>query len=51
MNDKQWETFFDLMDKIINMPNMTATEKAEMVRVKAEEHNVNLEEFATYCDE
>ena len=48
MNDKQWETFFDLMEKIISMPNMSANEKIAEFRSKAQEFDANLEEFAGY---
>ena len=46
MSDKQWEQFFDLMDNIINMPGMSANEKAAEILRRTEEHDVNISEFA-----
>lgn len=51
MSDREWEKFFELMGKIINLPNLTAMEKAALVREKAEQYasGNDLEEFATYA--
>lgn len=50
MNEKQWETFFDLMEKIVNGPG-TANEKIATFRAKAEEYAANVEEFACYLSD
>jgi hypothetical protein len=34
MTEKQWETFFDLVDRIVDMEGMTANEKASLFRDK-----------------
>jgi hypothetical protein len=35
MTEREWDTFFDLLRKIINLPGKSADEKAEEVRDQA----------------
>lgn len=53
MTDRQWETFFSLLDQIVQMPGKTASEKAEILKEKAEEHGstTNLEELGAWMAE
>ncbi len=54
MNDKEWEKLFDLIEKAINLPGLTAKEKGEEIRSRAKGlyQDVNLEEFiATAADD
>ena len=39
MKDSEWTKFFDLVRKIINQPDMTAGEKTEALKNKAEEND------------
>lgn len=53
MSEKQWELFFDLMNKIVNLPGLSADEKKAMVQKHAAENSaeIDLGEFAFYCEE
>lgn len=50
MSDKQWEVFFELMGKIVNMEDMSANEKITLFQRKATEYGseTDLSEFASY---
>lgn len=52
MSDKEWETFFNLLNKIVDMPGKTQAEKLALVKSEAGLHGgdteMNLEEFAAW---
>lgn len=50
MNPNQWITLFALIEKVVNLPDMTANEKAELLKQKAEEQGATemLDEFSAY---
>lgn len=50
MLEHEWEMFFELLEKIVDMPNMTANEKAELVKEKADEEggDLALNEFTAW---
>lgn len=50
MNTKQWEQFFALLCKIVDMPGMAFSDKAEEVikRAKSENCSDALEEFVSW---
>lgn len=52
MTRREWETFFELLEKIVNMEGKTATEKGEEVRAHAREEGEaaesNLSEFMAW---
>ncbi len=47
MTDREWAKLFDLINKAINLPDMSAGEKGALIRAKAEENGASgdLEEF------
>lgn len=47
MSEKHWATFFELLDKIVDLPGLSANEKAEKVRAMAAAHGsqASLSEF------
>lgn len=51
MNDKEWEQFFELLEKIVDL-EMSVGEKVALVKSKANENGetaeMNLEEFAAW---
>lgn len=49
MTDTEWEKFFTLLRKVINLPKKTANEKAAELKSEAEYHNAegDLEEFVS----
>lgn len=53
MSDKEWERFFDLMEKIVNHDGLAANEKASAVRAKAVEtgNETSFEEFTGWFAE
>jgi co-chaperonin GroES (HSP10) len=53
MTDKEWEKFFDLMGKVVNLEGLSANEKAAEVRAQAVKSGdeVNLEEFTGWFAE
>lgn len=50
MNPNQWITLFSLIEKVTNLPDMTANEKAALLRQKAAEQGATetLDEFSAY---
>jgi hypothetical protein len=50
MSELEWEKFFELIDKIVDMPDKTASEKGEIIRRKAEVWCGSLEEFVALAD-
>lgn len=54
MNDKDWGRFFDLVEKVVSMPGLSANEKADLTAEKAREFGAEswYEELLAYhaCD-
>ena len=53
MSDKEWEKFFELIDKIIDLPGVSANERGALIREKASENGseTNLQEFCSVAAE
>lgn len=53
MSEKQWETFFDLMSRIVDLPGLSANEKRAEVRRQAADNGADgdLSEFGYYCSD
>jgi hypothetical protein len=53
LTDTEWDTFFDLMDKAINIGGLTAYEKRDLFREMAEQRQseMTLDEFCAECEE
>lgn len=54
MTAKDWERFFDYLDRIVNADLPTVDDKIQMVKEQAEEHHngqENLEEFTSWIFE
>ena len=49
MNEREWDKLFEFIEKAINLPNLTAQEKADKIREEAfaRAQDNNLEEFIT----
>jgi hypothetical protein len=51
MDEKEWDTFFDLLEKVVNL-EMPVYEKTQLVSDKAEERGeaaeMSLEEFTAW---
>lgn len=52
MNENEWDTFFGLLEKIVDLPNLSHDEKKDLVMSKASERGDNfemcLEEFTSW---
>lgn len=48
MSEKEWDKLFDLIEKAVNLPGMSAGEKAAEIKSQAEarDQTTNLDEFA-----
>jgi hypothetical protein len=53
MTERDWDTFFDLLGKIINLPGKSADEKADEVRDQASRRQSqgDLDEFLAEMSE
>jgi hypothetical protein len=53
MSKKDWEAFFALLEKIVNMPDLCASEKGEKLIEEADSHSngmTNLQEIAAWIE-
>ena len=52
LNEADWQQLFDLMDRVINLPDLTAHAKGQVVVAAANrlDADVVLEEFASMVD-
>ncbi|HEY7428864.1 MAG TPA: hypothetical protein VH682_31830 [Gemmataceae bacterium] len=53
MNDREWDSFFDLMRQIVDLPGMTWEEKRQTVRDEAATRGMDipLEEFLDWFED